>query len=112
MYVFMTFDPMGMQGMEKIETLDPRAFSSYLHETQNTICGRHPIAVLLNVSWVSHDWSYGYHVTVQAVSELQSTRSEVTCEMKFVCYAQSNKCRSPSDSSVSYASASLTLSTD
>ena len=42
------------QGMERIESLDPKAFSAYLQETRNTICGRHPIAVLLNVSW-SHD---------------------------------------------------------
>ena len=38
-----------LQGMAKIETMDPRAFSTYLQETHNTICGRHPIAVLLNV---------------------------------------------------------------
>ena len=41
-----------LQGMARIESLDPHAFSAYLNETQNTICGRHPIAVLLNVSLV------------------------------------------------------------
>ena len=29
---------------------DPRAFSDYLASYRNTICGRHPISVLLNVS--------------------------------------------------------------
>ncbi len=38
------------QGMATIESLDPAAFAAYLKATQNTICGRHPIAVLLNVS--------------------------------------------------------------
>ena len=38
------------QGMDIIETMDPAAFSEYLKKYQNTICGRHPIGVLLNVS--------------------------------------------------------------
>jgi AmmeMemoRadiSam system protein B len=80
-------------GMERIESLDPKAFSAYLQETRNTICGRHPIAVLLN-----------------AVSELQSSDRRLDCKLKFVSYSQSNECKSQSDSSVSYASASLIIS--
>jgi AmmeMemoRadiSam system protein B len=79
--------------MERIESLDPKAFSAYLQETRNTICGRHPIAVLLN-----------------AVSELQSSDRRLDCKLKFVSYSQSNECKSQSDSSVSYASASLIIS--
>lgn len=30
---------------------DPQAFTEYLQQYQNTICGRHPIAVLLQVSF-------------------------------------------------------------
>ena len=52
------------------------------------------------------------HMTMQAVSELQSSGSGLECELKFVHYAQSNKCKSASESSVSYASASLILSTN
>lgn len=37
-------------GMDLIETMDPGDFSSYLKRYRNTICGRHPIAVLLHVS--------------------------------------------------------------
>lgn len=33
-----------------IEQLDPISFSNYLKKYHNTICGRHPIGVLLNVS--------------------------------------------------------------
>ncbi len=36
--------------MDAIESMDPSAFTEYLKKYQNTICGRHPIGVLLNVS--------------------------------------------------------------
>lgn len=35
--------------MEIIEKMKPEPFAEYLNEYRNTICGRHPIAVLLNV---------------------------------------------------------------
>ncbi|KAI9599248.1 memo-like protein-domain-containing protein [Syncephalis fuscata] len=35
------------EGMRLIEELDPRIFHDYLKRSRNTICGRHPIAVLL-----------------------------------------------------------------
>lgn len=39
-----------LQGMDLIEKVDPQGFHSYLKKYGNTICGRHPIAVLLHVS--------------------------------------------------------------
>ena len=36
--------------MEAIAKLDPGGFAEYLKKYENTICGRHPIGVLLNVS--------------------------------------------------------------
>ena len=39
-----------LQAMDAIETMDPAAFTDYLKKYQNTICGRHPIGILLNVS--------------------------------------------------------------
>ena len=36
--------------MDAIEKLDPACFAEYLKNSKNTICGRHPIGVLLNVS--------------------------------------------------------------
>ena len=36
--------------MELIERLDPIEFGDYLRQYQNTICGRYPIGILLNVS--------------------------------------------------------------
>lgn len=35
--------------MDIIETLEPAAFTEYLKTYSNTICGRHPISVLLQV---------------------------------------------------------------
>lgn len=33
---------------------NPKIFTKYLEETANTICGRHPISVFLNVSILIH----------------------------------------------------------
>ncbi|KZP31273.1 UPF0103-domain-containing protein [Athelia psychrophila] len=61
-------------------------FAEYLQRTKNTICGRHPIGVLLGV--------------LAALEE--GGRSST---MKWVRYEQSSQCFTLSDSSVSYASA-------
>ncbi|VDN97649.1 unnamed protein product [Rodentolepis nana] len=78
------------KGMELIERLDAKGFNDYLREYGNTICGRHPIGVLL-----------------QAINALQKSNSRLNPSLKFVQYAQSSKCRNVHDSSVSYAAASL-----
>jgi hypothetical protein len=36
------------QGMQLIENHDYESYHQYLEETENTICGRHPIGVFLN----------------------------------------------------------------
>ena len=61
-------------------------FADYLQRTKNTICGRHPIGVLLG-----------------ALSALE-TEGRVP-KLKFVRYEQSSACKNINDSSVSYASA-------
>lgn len=69
-------------------------FASYLKSTKNTICGRHPIGVLLG-----------------AVAALQKAGTpgwdNQQVEIKWTCYEQSSECMDLSDSSVSYASAYL-----
>ncbi len=72
------------QGMTLIERQDSRGFAAYLREFGNTICGRHPIGVLLNA--------------------LDACRPTAAHSCKFVRYAQSSRARRPDDSSVSYAS--------
>lgn len=74
--------------MDIIETLSPNDFTEYLKKYSNTICGRHPISVML-----------------QSVKALQQRGYNMS--FKFLKYAQSSKCYSMSDSSVSYASGSL-----
>jgi len=61
-------------------------FAEYLTRTKNTICGRHPIGVLLG-----------------ALSKLEEEGR--SAEIKWVRYEQSSKCFDIKDSSVSYASA-------
>uniref|UniRef100_A0AAV1V6R3 Protein MEMO1 n=1 Tax=Peronospora matthiolae TaxID=2874970 RepID=A0AAV1V6R3_9STRA len=72
------------QGMGFIERLDAEGFTRYLEETNNTICGRHPISLLLHSILASQKLKY---------------------KLKFVKYAQSSACMRYGDSSVSYASA-------
>lgn len=45
-YVFFYF----LQAMDTIETLNPPAFTEYLRKYSNTICGRHPIGILIQVT--------------------------------------------------------------
>lgn len=48
--IYQSIQNLDKQGMDIIETLNPSAFTEYLRKFGNTICGRHPIGVLLNVS--------------------------------------------------------------
>lgn len=80
-------------GMETIETCEPANFKSYLAKYSNTICGRNPILLILN-----------------AIHKLASENRNLECKLKFLSYAQSSKCRTQRDSSVSYAAASLVIS--
>lgn len=65
-------------------------FAAYLAKTKNTICGRHPIGVLL-----------------AALATLQrgDDPSWRTASLQWVRYEKSSKAVTLSDSSVSYASA-------
>ncbi|XP_073299790.1 uncharacterized protein [Primulina huaijiensis] len=78
-----SIEAMDKMGMDIIETGGPDAFKEYLLETDNTICGRHPISVFLHM--LKHS----------------STRMKI----RFLRYEQSSQCKSTRDSSVSYASA-------
>lgn len=61
-------------------------FTEYLSRTKNTICGRHPIGVLLG-----------------ALAAVE--KENRTPKIEWVRYEQSSKCLTIRDSSVSYASA-------
>lgn len=91
--IWQSIEHLDRKGMEIIETMDPEAFSNYLKEYGNTICGRHPIGVLLNA--------------IQCMKA--SFRNGHRLCLKFLKYDQSNRCVDTSDSSVSYATAALTI---
>lgn len=62
-------------------------FADYLVKTKNTICGRHPIGVLLG-----------------ALASLEMEKRWTNARLDWIKYAQSGQCEKYSDSSVSYAS--------
>lgn len=74
------------QGMALIAARDTQGFTGYLRKHRNTICGRHPIALLLNA--------------------MDAARTPFAVD--FVAYEQSSQVMTKSDSSVSYASAVVT----
>merc|ERR1712157_453273 len=75
--------------MGLIQKLDYHGFHQYLARTRNTICGQHPICVLLNI--------------VDAYNQQKGKKGA----MKFVDYSQSSKVQTMDDFSVSYAAGIL-----
>ena len=69
--------------MALIEAQDAPGFHAYLQRTGNTICGRHPVALLL-------------HALRHCPQRF---------DLSFTKYDQSQRCAREADSSVSYASA-------
>jgi len=88
--IFESVEALDRQGMALIEAQDAAGFAQYQREYGNTICGRHPIAVLLH-----------------ALNALP--RQPTPHQLKFVRYVQSSQVRQPAESSVSYASAVVWL---
>lgn len=66
-------------------------FAQYLVETKNTICGRHPIGVLLG-----------------ALAKLEGEKGWASTRLEWVRYERSSLVETVGDSSVSYASAFVT----
>lgn len=80
--IYESIEAMDREGMNLIQNNDPLGFQRYLKETENTICGRHPIAVML----------------------FAIVNSGLTIRTRFVKYAQSECITNIRGSSVSYAS--------
>lgn len=47
--IYKSIEALDRNGMSIIEAGNPDAFKEYLSEYDNTICGRHPIAVFMHV---------------------------------------------------------------
>jgi len=81
------------QGMALIEAQDADGFAAYLKQYGNTICGRHPTALLLHALHACRQQRHGSGGEGSGFS------------VRFTKYDQSHRCTSQQDSSVSYASA-------
>lgn len=53
--------------MDTIETLNPPAFTEYLKKYSNTICGRHPIGILIQVSFSRDSSFHQSQITLEMV---------------------------------------------
>lgn len=88
------------RGMRLIEQQDGPGFREYLSRTKNTICGRFPISLFLEVlRQLKEGEEKGKR------SNGSSSSSPLTHSVKFVSYDQSQRVARRSESSVSYAAA-------
>jgi len=83
--IYKGIEAMDRDAMNQIESCRASPFLQYLSKCRNTICGRHPITVLLHL-----------------IEQSNKNRSD-QISFKFLHYAQSSKVKSRNDSSVSYA---------
>lgn len=79
--------------MDAIETGTHQAFTDIIAQTRNTVCGRHPIGVVM---------------AALEVLEQRSSQTEAG-KFRFIRYERSDLCRTLRDSSVSYCSAYAVL---
>ncbi|KAK6512436.1 hypothetical protein TWF481_001322 [Arthrobotrys musiformis] len=96
--IWKSIEQLDRRAIEMIETGVHDYFAEYLRETKNTVCGRHPIGVIM--------------AALEVVIEGRKARGEDVegkGKFKFVRYEQSSKCTRVEDSSVSYASAFAVL---
>jgi AmmeMemoRadiSam system protein B len=96
MPIYQFIQEMDQQGMDLISLQQPGAFAEYLKRTKNTICGRHAISVWLHAVTTSRGGG----------------EEESNLAVNFVKYAQSSAVENMNDSSVSYASAVVTASSN
>lgn len=90
--IYQSIQALDREGMDLIENLDAPGFSNYLKKFGNTICGRHPIGVFLNM-----------------VNTIRQHSNGSKMDLRFLSYAQSNQVKNSRDSSVSYAAAAFLI---
>ncbi|KAG9300777.1 hypothetical protein G9A89_023575 [Geosiphon pyriformis] len=94
--IYKSIENLDRTGMAIIEKINHQDFVSYLAKTKNTICGRHPIGVLLCAIQELNP-----HLSGRNASHAVNAEPK----MRFIHYSQSSQVTSERDSSVSYASA-------
>lgn len=80
--IYKSIEYLDKLGMKVASTGSYHKFNDYMKQTENTICGRKPLAIVLKAS----------------------EDAEITTNLKWIGYSQSSKVIDTSDSSVSYAS--------
>lgn len=88
--IYKSIEILDKLGMDAASTGSYDKFNEYIEETENTICGRHPLAILLK--------------TVENVKKNGNSVGSDYGSLKWIGYAQSSPAIDVSDSSVSYAS--------
>ncbi|CAI2172174.1 11595_t:CDS:2 [Funneliformis geosporum] len=73
--IYKSIEKLDREGMDFIENIDHKGYISYLSKTKNTICGRHPVGILLS-----------------AIETLQKSYDIEQPRIKFIHYSQSNQC--------------------
>lgn len=89
--IYDSINELDKQAMDAIETGKHEAFLQNLSETENTICGRHPIGVVM--------------AAIEVLESEGKASGNANGKFKFVKYARSSEVEDIRDSSVSYASA-------
>jgi MEMO1 family protein len=119
--IYQVIQELDRRGMDLIEAKEPGAFASYLRETNNTICGRHAIAVWLrSITTTKSQTGEVDRIKGESVDETDRresiTSTNVTnsssfnqCTVQFIRYEQSSQSRRITDSSVSYAAGIATM---
>ncbi|KAI3362641.1 hypothetical protein L3Q82_001719 [Scortum barcoo] len=78
--IYRSIEHLDKMGMGIIEQLDPMSFTNYLKKYRNTICGRHPIGVLLNVSTTEEELSRLVYKREKIIATLTDPETQ-TCKM-------------------------------
>ena len=72
---FTTLQALDHVGMDLIERLDAPGFTNYLKQFGNTICGRHPIGVFLNmVAEIRGGVTNGHRMDLKFLKYAQSSQ--------------------------------------
>jgi AmmeMemoRadiSam system protein B len=90
--IWKSIEQLDRMGMDAIESRQLDRWYGYMKQYKNTICGSHPIGVYL-----------------QMLDHAPKQTAVANATIKFVYYAQSNRCTLSSHSSVSYAPAVVSI---
>ncbi|PWA02172.1 hypothetical protein BB558_001696 [Smittium angustum] len=104
--IYKSIEYLDHEAMEIISSINHTQFKSYLSKTKNTICGRHPIAILLAATeFLINEKQKPSDANSRTISQHPQN-----VHLAFIDYSQSSKVASQRESSVSYASGVLYVS--